>query len=820
MKRLLIILFFAINMLPARASHIVGGDMSLQYISGDQYFLSMRVFRDCSPVRGFIKPLLDDSLYIGMFDKADNRLVAKFEMYLSLDDTPKFVGANCINVPTGCTEIGHYYYKNRKSPVAITLDPLNYSSKAGYYFSWERCCRNTVIKNILVGQPPGGNTGECLLMEIPPLTVRNSTPFFNKDPLTLLCTFNPFSFNYDVTDADGDSLAYSLITPLKGTTNSLDDNDPSQPNWPILASGPYAPVSWAPGYGLYSNIMDGAPDVKIDSHTGELTVTPTREGIYVVAIEVREYRHLLNSQGKLVDSMLGTVTRELQFTVSSCINTPAPIFSADVSNTTYGLGNGTFTAYATDSFCLPVVITDNSKDSIYFSFSGDIFGPGGAISPPYATLKRDSGVGKITQQLCWQTTCNDASTDTYFVDLIARNNGCPIPQIRTVRTKIVISPPPVPAPPEVFCGNVANQNSYTISWSKTSYNKYFTHYILVRINPDGTQKSLDTITRYTTLNYYTDTTAYNNDSKIYQYVMYGFNVCDTLGTPSYPISTDPSISKYPKTRSIITVTVDTTGHLMVEWEKATEPNFKEYTLLRKPTGQNVPFAPYMIIEGRNDTIFRDPTVDVATQSFCYKLMVENECGYKSDTSYIGCSIVLTPNVQPFENHLSWNSYYDWKNGVSQYEIFRKEYTSPMASFDFVNASSESLNTYTDDTLNLDVGIYYYKVVAHEAGSQVVSVSNTVKMVQAPVLWIPNAFTPNGDNLNDLWNIVPAFVHDYHLRVYNRWGELVYSSDDRHQQWNGTFLTTVSADNVFIYQVQYTGWDFSNHYQSGNVTLVR
>jgi len=835
MKRLLIILLLiGASAYHLRASHIVGGDMSLQHVGGNNYVLTMRIFRDCSPsnVPGFTRPPLPYDVYVGMFDRATNTQVGSFRMVLGLDDEPSFIASKCIKVPTGCTEIGHYDYVpdgSLNNPGrTITFDPVTYNSTAGYYFSWEDCCRNTSIRNIITGLPPGGSTGQTLMMVIPPFSIVNSTPYFNKDPLTLLCTHNAFSFNYDVTDADGDSLVYSLITPLEGTTDGVhlqnDSNDGL--TWPLYFPGNtiypnlYKPAIWAPGYGLKVNIMDGNPDVKIDAHTGELTVTPQQEGIYSIAIKVCEYRKILNSSGQLRDSLLGYNIRELQFTVSTCVNSPPPTFSKDVTNTIYD-PNSTFIAYATDSFCLPITISVTQGDSIYFSFSGDIFGPGGAIQPPYAVLHKDSGIGSITQDLCWRTTCNDASIDTYTVTLIARNNGCPFPLTSIVNTKIVLKPPPIPAEPNAYCGNVADINSYTISWDPIAFNKYFLYYVLVRINPDSSRVILDTITKYTTRDYFIDTTAYNNESKVYKYLLYGYNVCDSNGTASYAISTDTSLSKYPQIRSIVRVTVDSNSYVEIDWQKATEGNYKSYLLYRKPASQNVPFALYATIMDRNDTVFYDTSVDVAKQSYCYQLIVENQCGYRSLVSNSACSIVLEGSVQPFENNLQWNSYTKWPGGVGQYEILRQDLGQSMGPLDFVNPSSENINAYSDSKLNTDTGIYFYQVVAHEANSEsITSVSNIIKLVQLPYLWVPNAFTPNGDGINDVWGIMPVFVQDFHLRVYNRWGELVYTSDDRHQQWNGEFQNIHTPDNVFIYEIEYMGWDYSRHYQTGNVSVLR
>jgi gliding motility-associated-like protein len=85
--------------------------------------------------------------------------------------------------------------------------------------------------------------------------------------------------------------------------------------------------------------------------------------------------------------------------------------------------------------------------------------------------------------------------------------------------------------------------------------------------------------------------------------------------------------------------------------------------------------------------------------------------------------------------------------------------------------------------------------------------------------VPNAFTPNNDSLNDKWNIVPVFVKDYHLKIYNGWGERVWETSYKHDLWNGIYKEYPAFNNVFIWQVDFTGWDNSQNFRQGNVTVL-
>jgi gliding motility-associated-like protein len=86
------------------------------------------------------------------------------------------------------------------------------------------------------------------------------------------------------------------------------------------------------------------------------------------------------------------------------------------------------------------------------------------------------------------------------------------------------------------------------------------------------------------------------------------------------------------------------------------------------------------------------------------------------------------------------------------------------------------------------------------------------------IYIPNAFTPNNDGLNDRWNlsILPAFPFA-EVRVYNRYGQLVFYNKGYTKQWDGTFKGTPQSSGVYTYVV-----DLKNgfKYLYGTVTLLR
>jgi hypothetical protein len=60
-----------------------------------------------------------------------------------------------------------------------------------------------------------------------------------------------------------------------------------------------------------------------------------------------------------------------------------------------------------------------------------------------------------------------------------------------------------------------------------------------------------------------------------------------------------------------------------------------------------------------------------------------------------------------------------------------------------------------------------------------------------------------------------------MSVFNRWGEKVFETTDKNADWNGIFRDNDLANsNVYVWIVEYTGWDHSRHIKKGTVTFIR
>ena len=88
------------------------------------------------------------------------------------------------------------------------------------------------------------------------------------------------------------------------------------------------------------------------------------------------------------------------------------------------------------------------------------------------------------------------------------------------------------------------------------------------------------------------------------------------------------------------------------------------------------------------------------------------------------------------------------------------------------------------------------------------------------VFIPNSFTPNGDGNNDLFQLYGQGIKSVDLKIFNRWGELVYQSNNQFDGWDGTYKGQLQLPQVFTYAVKIVFLDDKKLARKGTVTLLR
>lgn len=88
------------------------------------------------------------------------------------------------------------------------------------------------------------------------------------------------------------------------------------------------------------------------------------------------------------------------------------------------------------------------------------------------------------------------------------------------------------------------------------------------------------------------------------------------------------------------------------------------------------------------------------------------------------------------------------------------------------------------------------------------------------IYAPNAFTPNSNGTNDVWKPLVRDLNSYELFIYDRWGNLLFRTDDPDQGWDGTFKGKRSPVDTYVYRIFYQPVDNILREKTGHITLVR
>ena len=106
------------------------------------------------------------------------------------------------------------------------------------------------------------------------------------------------------------------------------------------------------------------------------------------------------------------------------------------------------------------------------------------------------------------------------------------------------------------------------------------------------------------------------------------------------------------------------------------------------------------------------------------------------------------------------------------------------------------------------------------GTNEVTWSNEVCFNYEPVVFAPNAFTPNNVGPNDSYFVVAGSFKTINLAIYNRWGEKLFETQDINVGWDGTYNGKPVSQGVFIYSLDYTSYDDTPYRQKGTITLLK
>jgi len=195
-------------------------------------------------------------------------------------------------------------------------------------------------------------------------------------------------------------------------------------------------------------------------------------------------------------------------------------------------------------------------------------------------------------------------------------------------------------------------------------------------------------------------------------------------------------------------------------------------------------------------------------------------GVQNETGFIGYSV-------PGRNATSWSAAMEgWMytpTSADSFQIAQIAYNlHPITPGEKINYrwynGTELISSQQSVVVTLNETTTYFAYITLCDGQEFVD-SVTVFVIP----YIPNAFTPNRDGLNDLFRMVgipPENITEFHFQIFNRWGEVVFSTRDIEESWDGTSAGRECPEGVYVWAVYYKENNRHTVTNKGTIQLIR
>lgn len=872
MKRhLIIISLFIFLSASSYAAHIIGGEMRYTYLStagnAKNYRITLILFRGDDPTGA---PLAN-SYIVAIYNNDNNQKYngsagsTANNWVISKDGGNQSVPIVLPICISGAPTLDYTY-------AVYTMEVTLPDNQNGYTVVYQTCCRINGMMNV------ANSTGSTYACSVPGLNQRpsgnDSSPMFNA-PINVICKNSPFTLDFSAADPDSeDSLVYRFCNAWNGglSTNAGFD-DPAPP--------PYGTVNYI---NPYNGGNPFGTNIFIDSRTGIISGQAPDFGKYVVCVCIDVYRNgiLFASHRKdlivqVSDCVITTANPlpdfvtcdgfNVQFSHNSTgANTVFWDFGVgSVADDTSNISSPTYTYLDTGTYNVKFVINRGTscadsvvrKIGVYPGFVPGFEYIGSCFQNPFqfrdTTNPRYGSVDSWRWNFGDPTTTADVSTLrnplwTYAGPgiktvsmIVTSTKGC----VDTATVDIDVLDKPnlsIAFRDTLICIsdnvqlNAATTGPGTFTWSPLiniinpntatpTVNPPTTTLYYVDLNENGCfarDSVLVRVVGFVTLNAMADTTICQTDpvqlTATTDGLSFTWSPALTLSNPSIlnPIATPTATTTYQiearigSCRATDNVTITTVPYPVAN---AGSPQTICYNtsaqLNGSHNGSSFSWSPAIYL---NDPTIHNPVATPPrTTQFILSSFDTRGCPKPGRDTVL---VTVNPRVRAFAGR-------DTTVIVGQ--------PLQLGGSGGVNYVWSPSNYLSNPTIANPVAVYgaevdsiRYKLIVRDAIGcpDSATVKVTVFKTKASV-FVPTAFTPNNDGLNDL--IAPIAVGMQRINyfsIFNRWGQLVFTTTVNGRGWDGRIGGTLQTTGVFVWMVSAVDYTGKPYFQKGTVTLIR
>jgi gliding motility-associated-like protein len=867
LPRFIFFLVLIVSATPVFADHLKGGWIKYVFVSQSgntaQYKITFYQYSDCSEpekVDGDIFLSIHDVLTGAEIGTAHDVPLSKLTTESKNNFGPCFQ-----NQPTVCYLIAEYN-------LTVSL-PLNSS---GYVLAVQRCCRIFGIKNV----PNSNLVGLTYTVTIPGgAAYEDNSPVFAFNEMVAICYNAPFVFDFSATDIDGDSLSYTLCSGLTGGTQS--DPQVGDPPGPPYAAIPYiTPYSGGQPLGASvvidpkTGIVSGVAPSQNGTYVAAVCVNEYRNGEYIGKTRKELHLNVANCSigGALLDpSYITCDGLTFDFKNNAAID---PSYSyywdfgvTSIATDTSSQPKPSYTYPDTGTYQVQLKANNNKgcEDSaktqvrIYPGFNTDFSINASCIENPY--LFKDLTTTKYGYVNTWKWFFGDNANGglpddtTQNPSYIYPDTGLKKVMLITTNSKgctdtaqqdldVVVGPDlSIAFPDTLICSIDTLQLKSNSSTAGAVFNWGPTYNI---INPNSSSPLI--YPKKTTV--YGITVSYKGCETKDSVLVNVIDKVDLQLPGDTTICKTDSIELRPVTNALYFSWTPPLGlnKSDVEYPVAVPLTNTNY-VLRASVGKcfandnmQVNVVPYPTVSVSDDvSICYGTTTQLSAtiegsyfawspsgslvnantltpvagpqETTDYVLNVTDTIGCpkpKSDTvrvtvvpivkAFAGNDTVVV-RTQPLQLQASGGTDYKW---------------TPVTGLSDPFIANPVLNL-TDQP---DTVIYSVRVSTPEGCFNTDSIKIIVFNSQ-PEVFIPSAFTPNGDGRNDVFRPVVAGMKQFRfMRIYNRWGQLLFNSGSPGVGWDGTFKGQKQPSGAYVYVIQAIDYTNKPYLKKGTFVLIR
>lgn len=548
---------------------------------------------------------------------------------------------------------------------------------------------------------------------------------------------------------------------------------------------------------------------------------------------------------------------------------------------TVGVNCGaTFTAYniyVANNIAGPFTLLTSVSDPLQTTFTDAVSNPvttlyyyietqcGGAISAPSQILDTQPPIAPIitvasvlngnTVQLNWQPSTSPEAAGYIVYRADANGNFIPIDTIfdatatfyQDIATQSDTQPESYKIAAFDACSNVTPgadngiphqtihlsatgspcSNEVTINWTKyKGWDTGLTGYSIIQVDANNvaisTLADVDTATTS-----YTYVFPAAESDACFRIVARRDNNIDISN--SNFVCTNIVIPQSPDFICLVNATVGANDSIFLTWNIDTSVPLNQIKILRSlgdSTSLNVYNDYPLPIPIASTMTYTDTNTDTKRFAYTYQIQQINDCNQSTYSGIVQTIRLKGRDQFNLSNGLDWTPFYLTNATLLNYNIYRS--IIGQNSYSLLATVNPDVLEY-EDPLTTAEGIagycYYieavYQIACPDGFADVLSsLSNQLCINQTPRIFVPNAFAPNG--INNIFKPVILYPNedDYLLQVMNRWGEVLYSTTNPDDGWDGYFKGQLAPQGVYAYYIQMKTPIGLTLERKGTVMLVR